>query len=373
MRILLNTKPLVFSKKTGIGYYIDNLYRELRESGIDVIPTFNEESLSFVGYLGNLSSRLRALIGKRYPAVIGKIGDALIDRLHKQEKNFDIYHETSLDPIAERTIKSVCSIYDFAVVRYPEYFWKDFAKNVALNVAKNALTAERVIVTTQFIKDEAVSLLNIPEEKVDIIPLAPAAMYYPIEKSESRPAEIKKFTGKEYILYVGTVEPRKNLKTLVTAFREIRLKNDIALIIAGGLGWLYDDIIRYPDELGIHEDVIFTEYVDEKTLLYLYNYALFSVYPSFYEGFGLPPLEAMSCGLPVIISDIPPLTEVCGDAALVFNPGDYEGLADRMERLLSGEALRSELRTRGLRRAREYSWRKTALSTIATYEKAMEK
>ena len=371
MRVLLNTKPLVFSKKTGIGYYIDNLYRALRESGEDVIPTLRSESLTFIGYLGMLSSRLRTLIGKRYPAFIGKMGDALIERLNKHEKHFDIYHETSLDLISEITIKSVCTIYDFSVVRYPEYFGKDFAKSVSPNVAKNASIAERIIVTTQFIKNEAVDLMNVPETKIDVIPLAPSATYYPVEKSASRPSEVNRFTEKDYILYVGTIEPRKNLKTLMRAFRQTRSRNDIALIIAGDFGWLYDDIIGYPEELGIRGDVIFTEYVDEKTLLYLYNYALFLVYPSLYEGFGLPPLEAMSCGVPVIISDIPPLTEVCGDAALAFDPSNHEDLADKMERLLSEETLRSALRLKGLHRANDYSWKKTALSTIQTYERAI--
>jgi glycosyltransferase involved in cell wall biosynthesis len=169
------------------------------------------------------------------------------------------------------------------------------------------------------------------------------------------------------------VEPRKNLKVLIKAFGAMRTKRNISLIIAGGFSYLYDDIISYPEELGLGDDVIFTGYVDEGTLLHLYNRALVFVYPSLYEGFGLPPLEAMSCGAPVIVSDIPPLREITGDAAMVFSPKDHEDLADKMSALLSSEQLRVEQREKGLARVREYSWEKVAGLTVRTYAKALER
>jgi len=216
------------------------------------------------------------------------------------------------------------------------------------------------------------NLLNLTEDKVDLIPLAPSSSFHLIEKHPSKPKQVKRFTIKDYILYVGTVEPRKGLKTLIRAFRETREKYDLSLVIAGGLGWLYSDIISYPKELGIDGDVIFTKYFDESSLFHLYRHASVFVYPSLYEGFGLPPLEAMTCGTPVIISDIPPLREVAGEAAITFTPEDHEALADVLDKVLSSESLRMELIHKGLQRAMEYSWQKVAAATVQTYRKALE-
>jgi glycosyltransferase involved in cell wall biosynthesis len=181
-----------------------------------------------------------------------------------------------------------------------------------------------------------------------------------------------KFTTKDYLLYVGTVDPRKNLKTLIRAFREINVKYGLALVIAGGSGWRYGDIVSFPEELGIKDDVVFTGYVDEETLLDLYNNALAFVYPSLYEGFGLPPLEAMACGVPVIVSNIPPLIEVAGDAALSFSPHDHEELAGLLDKLISSPSLRSDMIKKGTTRAKDYSWKRVAESTMRTYGRVLK-
>lgn len=375
MRVLLNTKPLLLSGKTGVGYYVFNLFRALQKAGEDVVPTFDMRSRTLLTPLSKVSSRLRRLMGTRYPSLVGKAGDFLISRLSLKEENeavFDLYHETSYDPIPEERVVNVCNLYDLSFVSCPELLIKEFMHPMKTNVTANVPRARRVMVNTQFIKDEAMNLLKIPEEKIDVIPLAPSRMYHQLDKrSFFKPKPVRRFTGKDFLLYVGTVEPRKNLKTLIRAFSDIRRNYDLSLIIAGSLGWMYDDVLSYPEELRIQEDVIFTRYVDERTLLYLYNHASVFVYPSLYEGFGLPPLEAMACGTPVIISDIPPLREVAGDAAIVFNPRDHEDLADKILMLLSSEALRAQQRERGLQKAGEYSWEKVAACTIQTYRKAL--
>lgn len=376
MRVLLNTKPLVLFDKSGVGYYALNIYRELLKSGVDIVPTLDTNSQTLINSLSKVSSRLRTVLGRWYPSFIIQFGDALINRLSKKDEtkaHFDIYHETSLDPLPEVSARIVCNLYDLSFIRFPQFFVKEFAQYVTANVKKNVLSAERIIVNTAFIKNEAVELLHIPEDRIDVIPLAPAALYHPIEKNRARPEQIVRFTSKDYILYVGTVEPRKNLKVLIRAFKDIKAKHDLSLIIAGKLGWLYDDIVSYPETLGIKDEVIFTNYADEKTILALYNHALVFVYPSIYEGFGMPPLEAMSCGTPVIISDIPPLKEVARDAALSFNPGDSKELAEVMDKVISSEALRHEMSQKGLERAAEYSWKKAAELTVRTYARALEK
>ncbi|MEW6002589.1 MAG: glycosyltransferase family 1 protein [Nitrospirota bacterium] len=374
MRVLLNTKPLVLSNRTGVGYYVFNLYRELLKSGIEVIPTLDTGSQRFLNSLSRLSSRLRILFGKWYPPIVKNVGDTLIGHLFKREtaSSYDLYHETSLDLLPEMNITKVCNLYDLSFVSCPDYLTEDFAHYAKNNVIKNVQMVKRIMVNSQFIKDEATDFLKIPDEKIDIIPLAPSSFYRQLGKGHPKPEEVTRFTEKDYLLYVGTVEPRKNLKTLIRAFKYLRERYDLSLIIAGALGWLYDDIISYPEELGIKGDVIFTRYVDEKLLLSLYNHASIFIYPSLYEGFGLPPLEAMACGVPIIISDIQPLRELTGDAALAFDPKEAEGLMDLIDKLISSESLRSEMIQRGLRKVREYSWENVAALTIQTYRRAIE-
>lgn len=376
MRVLLNTKPLVLFDKSGVGYYTLNIYRELLKSGIDIVPTLDTKSQTLINSLSKVSSQLRSALGKWYPSFIIRVGDALIKSLSKKEAakvHFDIYHETSLDPLPEISAKIVSNLYDLSFLRFPHFFIKEFSQYVSANVKKNVLSAERIIVNTEFVKNEAMELLQIPGEKIDVIPLAPAALYHRTERRPSGTNQSGRFTNRDYILYVGNVEPRKNLKILIRAFRDIRANYDISLIIAGKLGWLYDDIIAYPETLGIKDFVIFTNYVDEKTILDLYNHALVFVYPSVYEGFGMPVLEAMSCGTPVIISGIPSLTEVAKDAALAFKPEDSDGLAGVMDKVISSEALRTEMSRKGIKRASEYSWKKAAELTVETYSRALGK
>ncbi|MDA8434249.1 MAG: glycosyltransferase family 1 protein [Nitrospiraceae bacterium] len=374
MRVLLNTKLLMCSNRAGIGVYVANLYDELKKAGIDVVPTLDNGSISLVRTVGNASARLRSVFGKFYPPFVKKAGDALYRHFHGKEASagrYDLYHETSLDPMPEVGGRIVCNVYDLSFVRFPELFVEGFAEKATPNLRENVSRSERIIVNTRFIRDEAVEVLKVPAEKIDVIPLAAAGRYREDPAAPRPSVEAGRAGGRDYLLYAGTVEPRKNLMTLIRAYREVRSKYDIALVIAGGFGWLYDDIISYPEQLGLGKDVIFTNYVGDETLRRLYQSATVFIYPSLYEGFGIPPLEAMACGAPVVVSDIPPHREVSGDAALFFPPADHEALAGAVERLLSSGSLREEMKQRGLKKASEYSWRRVAGETMQTYEKAL--
>ncbi len=372
MRVLLNTKPSLLYNKTGVGYYVFSLYRELLKSGIDVIPTLDAESKTLIGSLSKMSSLPRKILGEWYSTFAQRMGDLLISLLSSEKASFDIYHETSLDPMPDTGTRSICTVYDLSFFSCPELLPEDFVRRARSDMSRNISIADRIIVISDFVRDEVMRFIDIPEEKIDVIPLAAAAIPAGHEVNVSK-AVSRKSAAKDYILYVGTIDPRKNLKTLIRAFREINLKYGIALVIAGGSGWRYEDILSYPEELGIRDDVIFTGYVDEKTLQGLYDNALAFVYPSLYEGFGLPPLEAMACGVPVVISAIPSLVEVAGDAALFFSPQDHKELADKLSLLLSSATLRRQQRAKGLARASEYSWEKVAASTIQTYRRALER
>lgn len=372
MRVLLNTKPLLF-RKSGIGYYIENILRALRDEGIDIVPTVDKEARSMIGTLGSTSARLREVFGRFYPPFVKPLGDALIRYVSKRRISgnaFDIYHAAGLEQMPPLKARKVANLYDLTFVRFPELLPEDLARTARQDMARNLSEADRVIVNTAFIRSEAQEILGIRAEGIDVIPLAPSAGYHVTDRTASR-ERIRGLTEKEYVLYVGTIEPRKNLKTLMKAFAALRQRRDLDLVLAGGFGWKYEDILSSPADLGIRDSVVFTGYIDEATMNDLYNCAAVFVYPSLYEGFGLPPLEAMSCGAPVIISDIPPLREVAGDAALWFDTHDHDALARCIERVLTDSELRRELAGRGLLRVRNFSWQRAARETIRTYERAL--
>ena len=175
----------------------------------------------------------------------------------------------------------------------------------------------------------------------------------------------------KFILFVGTLEPRKNLPILVQAFAQFKRQQKTAhkLVLAGGKGWLYQPIFAAVEELGLRADVIFPGFVPEDELRLWYNLADAFAYPSLYEGFGLPPLEAMACGTPVIVSNASSLPEVVGDAALQVAPEDAPAWADALARVCGDAHLRASLSERGLRRAREFSWARMARQTVQVYQR----
>jgi glycosyltransferase involved in cell wall biosynthesis len=178
---------------------------------------------------------------------------------------------------------------------------------------------------------------------------------------------------KEFILHVGVVEPRKNLSLLLKSFQNLaRDGSNISLVIAGQLGWMYEDVFKQVEELGIREQVIFTGYIPPGDLPGIYNLARIFVYPSVYEGFGLPPLEAMACGTPTITTDISSMPENVGDAAILVPTGDEDALTEAMRSLLDNPDLQEQLSRGGTQRAGRFTWKANAQATLDVYKQVLE-
>ena len=213
--------------------------------------------------------------------------------------------------------------------------------------------------------------LGIPEERIRVTLLAADEQYRVIHGVDAIKAVVGSYgIDREYILYTGTLEPRKNIVSLIRAFDAIKKESGIPhrLVIAGKKGWLFDDIFSAVEELGLVDEVIFTGYVPGEDLPYLYNGASLFAYPSKYEGFGLPPLEAMACGCPVVSSNSSSLPEVVGDAGLMVAPEQTNDLArEAMLKVLSDSSLRDSMRCRGLERAAMFSWKRCARETLDVY------
>jgi glycosyltransferase involved in cell wall biosynthesis len=233
-----------------------------------------------------------------------------------------------------------------------------------------------VIAVSEATKRDIVRLTGTPENKITVIYEAADSIYRPTDDPEALERVRAQYAlPEQIILFVGTIQPRKNLPTLIRAFHGLveKYKSEADLAIVGRKGWLYDDVYRLVEDLGLENRVRFLGRVPTDDLLFLYNASKMLVLPSYYEGFGLPPLEAMACGVPVVVSDTSVMPEVVGDAALRVPHEDVEGFTVAMWRLLSDDALRADMIAKGEKRVKCFSWERAARETLAVYSMIAER
>lgn len=267
----------------------------------------------------------------------------------------------------------VITIYDLSFLLYPQRLHPLRRLYLRWGTASSARKARRIIAISASTKRDIIRLLGVAESKVDIVPCGVDDDFEPLQSQQALDDfRRRRHLPQQMILFLGTIEPRKNLTTLLAGYASLREKAQLPpLIIAGPKGWHHQEVFSVAEDLGLDKDVIFPGYVPRDELPLWYNTADVFVYPSLYEGFGLPPLEAMACGTPVITSNTSSLPEVVGDAGMLVDPRSADELADAMQRVLSDGELRTEMRTKGLERARQFSWQKAAKETVSVYERSV--
>jgi glycosyltransferase involved in cell wall biosynthesis len=237
-------------------------------------------------------------------------------------------------------------------------------------IPSSARRSEVIITVSESAKRDIVQRLGVPAEKVHVIYHGKDERFRPIQ-DQDRLEDIRVRYGlpRGVILSVGVIEPRKNLETLVRAYAQAKsLHADYCLVVAGDLGWKCEAVFRAVEKCGLKEKVIFPGFIPEEDLAALYNLSRLFVYPSLYEGFGLPVLEAMACGVPVITSNVSAMPEIAGDSALLIDPRSCEELAQAMCRALQDNELRRAMSQKGIERSKFFSWEKTARETLKVYE-----
>ena len=270
----------------------------------------------------------------------------------------------------------VVSIHDLSFEHLPETFKWRSRNQLKATVRRSARAAARVIALSEHARQDIIETYGLAADHVRTIPLAASDRFHPVtdEDELKRVRQTYGIEG-EYILTVGAIQPRKNLARLIAAYARLRKSrpevNLPKLVFVGKCAWLFEETLRTIKELQVTESVILTGYVPENDLPALYSGALCFVYPSYFEGFGLPPLEAMKCGAPVITGNRTSLPEVVGDAGLLVDPFDVDALGAAINRLISNSELRAELTTKGLERAKLFDWRETARQTLAVYQEAV--
>lgn len=266
----------------------------------------------------------------------------------------------------------VTTIHDMAYKAYPETLSRKTLYMLNLSMDRSCQRADKIVTVSNFSRDEIVKYLDVPSDKIVVVPNGVDfdKFHHNYSSDEIAGTKAKYGITGDYFLYLGTLEPRKNIERLVRAYNLLKKRAGTvpSLVIAGKKGWLYGPIFDVVNSLRLNNDVIFTGYADEMDVPLLMNGAAAFVFPSLYEGFGLPPLEAMACGTPVITSNTASLPEVVGDAALLVDPYSVESIADAMESLLLDPALRAELKDKGLKRASMFTWEKSADIILEVYE-----
>jgi len=297
--------------------------------------------------------------------------------------NLTLLHSTDFIPPLRTHIPTVITVHDLAFLHYPHFLTSSSAAYYG-QIDRAARSASHIIVPSEQTRNDLVGILGTPTDKISVIYEAAAEMFQPLPLEETR-ASVQRDFGlpSQYFLFVGTIEPRKNIIGLLQAFQYLKSRyaadenhgasvRNVALAIAGGKGWLYEETLESVRRLGIERDVHFVGRVSDEQLHRLYVGARALVHPAHYEGFGLPPLEAMACGTPVIVSNVSSLPEVVQDAALLVDPSEPEEIAVAMHRLLTDDGLRAELIEKGRQRAASFSWQRAAIETLAVYHKVAD-
>jgi glycosyltransferase involved in cell wall biosynthesis len=279
----------------------------------------------------------------------------------------DVFHgPVNALPVAIRT-PAVVTIHDLAFLRYPRSVPPGRRAWLVGAIRHSARTADRIIAVSRHTADDIVGWLGVDPGKVAVIPLAASPGIRRLTGAELRVFRLKYDVERPHILAVGTLEPRKNLAILLRAFAAIRDDVPHRLVLAGPEGWLNDELHDTARELELGDRLLLTGFADDETLGGWYSSADLVAYPSRYEGFGLPMLEAMACGAPVLASGASALPEVGGDAAVYVDPGDQSGWSAAMLELLRDPERRARMTEAGLARAAGFSWERTAEATWAVY------
>lgn len=270
----------------------------------------------------------------------------------------------------------VVSIHDLSFEHLPETFKRRSRAQLRLTVRRSARKATHILALSEHARADIIATYGISPERVTAIPLAAADRFQPVgdEKELQRVRHTYGIAG-DYILTVGSIQPRKNLGRLILAYARLRTDAKVGrpqLVIVGRKAWLVGETLRAIRDSGFSDSIILTGYVPDDDLPALYSGARCFVYPSFFEGFGLPPLEAMKCGVPVVAGNRTSLVEVVGDAGILVDPLDPEAIASGLSQVLTDEDLREELGSRGLERSRLFNWRETAKRTLEVYERAAD-
>lgn len=370
MKISFDVQLLLKGEKTGIGWCAENILHNLK---LDTKNTYQLNCFT-LGY-----KKQKIINVDKYVEMGYKIKKCswFNDVIYKILSTFFYLpyslffgHDTDITLFFNYIVpagvkgKKIVIVHDMAYKVYPETVRDRTRFMLNKSLRKSCKRADKIITVSQFSKQEIIKYLGVEKSKIVVMPNGVDLSVFHPNYSEQDICRVTQKYGipREYLLYLGTIEPRKNLERLIQAYAQLKSEIPTApkLVIAGGNGWLYESIYETVKIMSIESDVIFTGYINQEDLPILIKGAKIFLFPSLYEGFGMPPIEAMACGTPVIVSNAASLPEVVGDAAFFVDPFSADSIKESLKQLLYDEKKRFELSARGIERARQFTWDKSA-------------
>jgi len=370
MRIGLDATPLPL-EPTGAGTYILQLIHALAEldSENDLfvflhrsrLPLFDEMPVGRIKFIP---------ISDNTPAwrlIWEQVGLPSLVRQYE----LDLLHSLHYTSPFKLPCLSVVTFHDMTFFMYPHLHTVLKRLLFPLYIRSSARRANALIAVSETTRQDAIRILAIPEQKIVTVPNGVSSDFRTIaDQNLLQECRLKYQLPDKFVLFVGTLEPRKNIPLLLRAFHRL-LREDTShhLVLAGNQGWMTGEVWQTLKDLQLEEFVHLTGYIPLSDLPMIYNLARIFIYPSLYEGFGLPPVEAMACGTPVIASAIPVNQEHVGEAGLLFLPGDEMSLFENLRRLINDRQMQAELSAKGRERSMAFTWRSCALSTLGVYQR----
>jgi glycosyltransferase involved in cell wall biosynthesis len=359
--------------RAGLGRYAESLARHLvaGEPGRYALFYNRDRSIHPLDGLDGVPARtVRAGYKPWSMAVL--LGQAMRVGFDRLLPGATLFHATEHLLMPLRGVPTVLTVHDLIFRRFPQYHKRLNYWYLNLAMPLYARRADAVIAVSRCSRQDLVAAYGVPPEKVTVVYEAAAPQFVPQSAANISRVRAKYGLPERFLLTVGTIEPRKNLSRLLAAFETVARRGLVdGWVVAGRPGWLYDDFFARLEGSPAGDKVILPGYVPDADLPALNAAATAAVLPSLYEGFGLPVLEAMGCGSPVVCSDAASLPELGGDAARYFDPEDVEGMAAALAKVLADEDLRGAMRRRGLEQAARFSWQRAAQETRVVYERLM--
>ncbi len=374
MRVALYANP-VLDHGVGVGTYCTELARHLPlvAPNHEFVLFYNSfKRAKEAGPILNAlapSPNVRVQLNTGFNRAIAKAWRFGFPPIEAFTGSLDVYHGTNCFSAPTRKARRIVTVHDLTPLLFPQWHTRE-VRNYASELRRTIHQQDLIITISEATRRDLERCLGVPPDRVRVIPLAAAGHFRP-PTSATLPEVLERLgIHRPYVLHTGTLEPRKNLVRLLAAFAQATDDHDLVLV--GTRGWLSSEIHSAIERLNLGDRVKITGYIAPEDLPAVYAGAAVFCYPSLYEGFGLPPLEAMACGTPVITSGISSLPEVVGDAAILIDPNEEETITDALSRVLSDRTLQQDLRQRGLARAATFDWARTARETVAAYQEACD-
>ena len=374
MKVNIELQPAL-KDRTGVGWYVYEIVKHLPKGKIKITGTiFNflkrrDDTEVIKGLDINISSFY--LLPYRIYLFLIKTFNIPYNYFFRPKA--DLYH--FMGYIVPYSIKGkvILTVYDLVVELFPETMEEKNRELLRKEMRRSIKRADHIITISNSAKSELVNVLGISEEKIDIIsPGVDYDIFNTRVNAETKSRVKHKYSlPDEYILYLGTLEPRKNISTLIKAFIKLKKEKKITekLVIAGKKGWNYENIYKIIYKNNFENEIIFTGYVDENEKPAIYQMSKLFVFPSLYEGFGIPVLESMASGVPVIVSNTSSLPEVVEDAGILVDPQKVEDIEISIYKVLTNEKLRTELIEKGLEQSKKFTWETSASKLYKIYDK----